>query len=218
MNITCRNCGIAFYIEKAGDVYQIDGDGLEIVSAQCPSCRSVVVVSRQGKYRVGDGEGEIDSVGVQETIIFPLLESGTLAQQIPDAYRKEFAEAKAVLPISPKASAALSRRLLQMVLREKYGIKKRSLQQEIDEFCKQDTVPSFLVKYLDYVRQVGNIAAHPALSQHSTGEQAGLIIDVEYDEAEWLINLLDALFEYAFVRPSRDQEMKEKLDRKIRRG
>jgi hypothetical protein len=76
-----------------------------------------------------------------------------------------------VLNASPKASAALSRRCLQLLLREKAGVKASDLSREIDEAMPQ--LPPYLAGAIDAVRNVGNFAAHPMKSK-STGEIVGV--------------------------------------------
>jgi len=125
-------------------------------------------------------------------------------------YKKAFLEASAVLPISPKASAALNRRILQDVFREELGIRKSSLAQEIDEFIERTDVPSYLTEAIDAVRNIGNFAAHP-LKDTNTGE----IVEVEAGEAEWLLEVNEALFDFVFVQPKRLAERKSNLNAKL---
>ncbi|MGH9708109.1 MAG: DUF4145 domain-containing protein [Candidatus Acidiferrales bacterium] len=80
-------------------------------------------------------------------------------------------------PLSGKASAALSRRCLQSLLREVAGTKSKDLSDQIEDVL--DTLPAFLREQIDAVRIIGNFAAHPQKSK-TTGE----IIDVEPGEAE----------------------------------
>ena len=50
-----------------------------------------------------------------------------------DPYRQDFKEASKVLPSSAKASAALSRRCLQAILREKAATASKDLRDQIEE-------------------------------------------------------------------------------------
>ena len=52
-------------------------------------------------------------------------------------------------------------------------------------------LPSSLADNVDAVRQVGNFAAHPIKST-SIGE----IVEVEENEAEWLLDVLEELFDF----------------------
>ncbi len=87
-----------------------------------------------------------------EEIIYPKFSSRSDELEVPDRYKKDFLEASAVLSISPKASAALSRRILQDILRQELKIQKPSLAQEIDEFVQRKDIPSYLSDAVDAVR------------------------------------------------------------------
>jgi hypothetical protein len=113
--------------------------------------------------------------------------------------------------LSPKASAALSRRILQNIIREDFNIERRDLAKEIDSFIALPGIPSYLADAVDAVRNIGNFAAHP-LKDTNTGE----VVDVEPGEAEWLIEVLDALFDFKFVQPRRLAERKQKLNEKLK--
>lgn len=143
-------------------------------------------------------------------IIFPKYANRRVEPEVPIEYREDFIEAAAVLPISPKASAALSRRILQHTLREKFGLKRPSLAQEIDDFLKLKDVPAYLSGAVDAVRNIGNFAAHP-LKDSSTGT----IVAVEPGEAEWLLEVLESLFDFAFVQPERLAAKQIALNKKL---
>lgn len=82
---------------------------------------------------------------------------------------------------------------------------------EIEAFIEMDNVPPFLSDAVDAVRNIGNFAAHP-LKDTNTGE----IVDVELGEAEWLLDVLDALFDFVFVQPKRLKERRGKLNEKLK--
>lgn len=110
---------------------------------------------------------------------------------------EHFNEACLVARDSPKASAALSRRLLQHILREKGGFRERTLDKEIEKAIASETLAPDLAHDLDMVRSVSNFAAHPIKSTH-TGE----VVDVEPGEAERLLDILEELLDHYFVRPA----------------
>jgi len=123
----------------------------------------------------------------------------------------DFHQASAVLPESPKASAALSRRMLQDILREKAGVKPSNLYQEIQAAIDSGSVPAWLSENLDTVRTVGNIAAHTTKSEH-TGE----VVEVEPGEAEFLLDVLEGAFDFWFVQPARAQAQREAIAAKLK--
>ncbi len=147
----------------------------------------------------------------KQKLIYPQSKSSQIGEEVPEHYSKDFAEAAEVLPISAKASAALSRRILQDVLREELGIKKANLVKEIEEFIQRSDVPTYLGDAVDAVRNVGNFAAHP-LKDTNTGE----VVEVEAGEAEWLLEVNESLFDFVFVQPQRLEERKKKLNIKLK--
>ncbi|WP_457663909.1 DUF4145 domain-containing protein [Sinorhizobium medicae] len=118
-----------------------------------------------------------------------------------------------VLSISPKASAALSRRCLQAVLRA-HGYKTKDLAKEIDlllhETDPTKAIPQSLRTVVDAVRNFGNFSAHPI-----TDVTTLQIIDVQPEEAEWCLEVLDECFEHFYVRPARAAARKAALDAKL---
>jgi hypothetical protein len=124
---------------------------------------------------------------------------------------EEFAEASAVLPVSPKASAALSRRCLQTLLREAAGVTHGDLSDEIDQVVEEGGLPSHLVGALHAVREIGNFGTHPIKSQR-TGE----VLPVEPGEAEWTLEVLELLFDFYFVSPTKAADRKAALNEKLR--
>jgi hypothetical protein len=173
----------------------------------CPACNGFMVFLLEGNYDNRSGDLE----EAMQTMLYPKTRSAkSLPNEIPQEYRSEFSEAFSVLDSSPKASAALSRRLLQNILQNHYNIKKKRLADEIREFVTRNDIPSHLANAVDAIRQVGNFAAHP-----SKDVNTGTIVDVEPDEAEWLIDVLEALLDYTFVFPARLERQKQKLNEKL---
>jgi hypothetical protein len=134
-----------------------------------------------------------------------------LPPEVPDGYTADYKEACLVISDSPKASAALSRRCLQHLLREKAKVKPTDLAGEIQELIDRGTLPSHISEAIDAVRNIGNFAAHPIKSK-STGE----IVSVEPGEAEWNLDVIEALFDFYFVQPARLKSKKEALNAKLK--
>ena len=75
---------------------------------------------------------------------------------------------------------------------------------------KSGSLPSDLSEAMDPVRIIGNLAAHPFKNKR-TGE----VVDVESGEAEWLLDTLEELFDYYFVRPARLKNKQATLRNKL---
>lgn len=142
---------------------------------------------------------------------WPLLPESSAKPQpdcIPGVLIENYEEACRIRDLSPKASATLSRRCLQGMIRDFCKIKKKTLMEEIVTLRQQvdsgkgpQHVLSDTVDAIDDVRSVGNIGAHME-------EDINKIIDVEPTEAQALIELIELLFEEWYVRR---ENRKEKL-------
>ncbi len=192
--------------------------GKEIVYGHCPECNKLIIwllssnfiETYKDNYRNVDGHYIKKDSPYNEVIIFPKFSIKTVAPEVPEKYDRDYKEAAAILDISPKASAAMSRRLLQTILRENYGVNKGNLNKEIDEFLGSNKVPSYIIDALHYIRVIGNFAAHPDKDKNT-----GKIVEVEEGEAEWSLETLDALFDFAFVQPAKNESRKKKMDEKL---
>ncbi|TVT75255.1 MAG: DUF4145 domain-containing protein [Denitromonas halophila] len=131
-------------------------------------------------------------------------------KEVPEEFSADFREASLVLMDSPKASAALSRRCLQHLLREKAGVKKADLAKEIDEVISSGGLPAHLMEAVDGVRNIGNFAAHPVKAKDT-----GLVLPVEPGEAEWTLDVLEGLFDFYFVQPARLAARRMALNKKL---
>jgi len=118
-------------------------------------------------------------------------------------------EAAAVLNTSPKASAALSRRCLQTVLRESGNATQHNLVDQIKAVTKD--LPSYIAENIDAIRNIGNFAAHPIKDTSS-----GQIVDIEPGEAEWNLDVLDMLFDFYYVQPALAQQKRDSLNQKLK--
>jgi hypothetical protein len=212
--IKCPHCSVTVNLpqeheaEWHEDEDEIEGAGYAITYGHCPSCENLVIQFISGKYNVYGSTLQLNETSRE--IIYPKYSSRNVEPEASDRFKKDFLEASAVLSISPKASAALSRRILQDIFHEELGIKKRNLEKEIEEFIQRTDVPAYLSEAVDAVRNIGNFAAHP-LKNTNTGE----IVEVEAGEAEWLLEVNEALFDFVFVQPKRLAERKTNLNAKL---
>ncbi|MBU9187100.1 DUF4145 domain-containing protein [Burkholderia gladioli] len=130
--------------------------------------------------------------------------------EVPKEIADDYVEAANVLTISAKASAALSRRCVQLVLRDR-GYDQHDLAPAIQAALDSRTLPPALEDNLDAIRQIGNFAAHP-IKNKNTGE----IVPVEPEEAEWNLDVLDELFDFYYVQPQRAERKRKALNDKLR--
>lgn len=212
----CPHCLESFHTDD-DDVEKIDLESdreysFTLVKVTCPACGRMILNLRKGIVRRYEGR-PYPSGRVEQQAVHPKVPARkALGAEIPSAYVSEYREALVVLSDSPKASAAISRRLLQRLIREVIGVQKQGdLSSEIDQVLASHKLPSDVADSIDAIRNVGNFAAHPIKSTN-TGE----IVDVEPGEAEWLIDVIEDLFDALFSRPELQKKRMAALDAKLK--
>ena len=169
---------------------------------RCPECMEAIIYLKKSWP---------DHVKTFLYRVYPAANVRPIPPDVGDPYKQDFIEACTVLENSPKASAALSRRCLQAILRDKASTKSRDLYDQIEEVINSGKVPSHICEDLHAVRQVGNFAAH-AMKSTTTGT----ILDVEAGEAEWNLDVLELLFDFYFVQPAISVKRKADLNKKLK--
>jgi hypothetical protein len=138
---------------------------------------------------------------------------GPVPKEVPIIISADYVEACNVLPISPKASAALSRRCLQNILNS-HNYTGRDLSKQIDAILNESdaskALGSALAETVDAIRNFGNFSAHP-IDDKTTLQ----IIDVEPEEAEWCLQILEEMFDHFYVRPAQAAARKAALNAKL---
>jgi len=185
-------------------VLLIDGseESLRFTAVNCPQCgRLILTVETREQY---------SDYFKDEFVIWPLQNARPLVpEEVPSHIAADYKEAAAVLGLSPKASAALSRRCLRSVLCEEGGANQHDLSRQIDFVLP--SLPNYIAENIDAIRNIGNFAAHPIKSQAS-----GQIVDVESGEAEWNLDVLDQLFDFYYVQPALAKQKRDALDEKLK--
>ncbi len=206
----CPHCLVEFVGSKKKTKLGKDVDGKwDIITHKCPICRKKTFELKHKGFKKGDYQHTIPDSKVMirpKAIIRP-----PVALEVPDEYAVDYKEAAMILTDSPKASAALSRRCLQHIIRNTMGIKRTDLFQEIQEVIDSKLLPDDILESLDTIRLVGNFTAHPVKSL-----SAGEIVAVEPQEAEWNLDVLEIIFEFLFIRPVAIQKKKNALNAKLR--
>ena len=147
-----------------------------------------------------------------QIMVYPKASNrGPVPAAVPKEFADDYVEACLVLTDSLKASAALSRRCLQHILREKAGVKRGDLASEIQQVIDSKYLPSHLSESIDAIRNIGNFAAHPIKSTSS-----GEVVEVEAGEAEWNLDVVESLFDFYFVQPDLLQKKRDALNAKLK--
>lgn len=208
----CPHCQVEFHDRSTGQQIGADVEAFWYIDTRtCPAChRFVIELYAKSKSRL-QGVGVTPGNEISRTLVRPKTASRPRPPvQVPDEFSRDYVEASLVLADSPQASAAISRRCLQHLLREKAGVKHSNLAKEIEHVLASATLPSHLAEAIDAVRNIGNFAAHPIKSTN-TGE----VLPVEPGEAEWTLDTLDGLFDFFFVQPASLQEKRASLNAKL---
>lgn len=214
MDRTCPHCGRS--INASVTTRQIGMDrfssGFEANFQQCPSCGRAIIDLVNGKANRPGNQARFLMSNTTTRLIHPRTPDRPVPSEVPPGIASDYREAALVLADSPKASAALSRRCLQAVLRaRKY--KGRNLEAEIARALEARVLPTTVAQSLDAVRQIGNFAAHPSKSEHPTE-----ITDVEPNEAEWCLDVLDMLFDAYWVQEAAAKSKIDALNAKLEKA
>lgn len=190
-----RNTGIiSLQIDK-----QAEGPiGLKAVAIGCsnPECLKTTVHASIGSIQYSSGwRIKESSPLILSQYLMPQGNAKPQPDYVPEAIREDYYEACLIRDLSPKASATLTRRCLQGMIRDFAGISKNRLVDEIDALRKaiedgsaDRAITPETVEGIDHVRGVGNIGAHME-------KEIDLIVPVDPGEAQALIELVEMLFD-----------------------
>ena len=175
----------------------------------CPRCREPIIVLSARQSYVSAPEGRL--------VIYPNKKRNiVVASEVPERHAADFVEASSVLEVSPKASAALSRRVLQSILTDQ-GYVARDLARQVEavlsETEPQKMLPNYIGNKVDVIRNFGNFSAHPV-----TDLTTSQIIDVEPKEAEWCLEIVSDLFEHYYIRPASEAKKLAELNEKLKQA
>lgn len=167
-------------------------DGYSLFHYNCPDC---------GKLSIRF-KGKEDPFHGEERMIMPRSTAPIYPDYVPAAVRQDFSEAYETVEISPKASATLSRRCLQGMIRDVFGVSERTLYKEISAI--QPRVSPLEWSAIDSLRKIGNIGAHMEADINT-------IIDVDPNEAETLVLFIEHLIHEWYIKRHADEELMRKI-------
>ena len=183
-----------------------DGDlGIATIVTVCPNkkCKeySIEALLYKAKYDRSIGTHlQPTGIPILTWMLRPQSNAKPFPSYIPAAIRNDYKEACLIRDLSPKASATLSRRCLQGIIRDFWGITKKNLFEEINAL--KGNIESDTWDAIDAVRSIGNIGAHME-------KDINLIIEVEPKEASLLVGLIEIMFRDWYIsRHERKQHLK----------
>ena len=207
----CPHCGIAFHDSwNAAPTLKDHGISWSAVSTVCPSCKNPTIEFTTSLIYA---HAEVPTVPKSVRAYPAYSFRKPIPKEVPAELKSDYEEACAVLSVSHKASAALSRRCLQAILRGQ-GYMQKDLAQQIDAVLNEKdatkAIPTALRQTMDAIRNFGNFSAHPVTDQTTLQ-----IIAVEPNEAEWCLDILEEMSDHYYVRPALAAERKAALDAKL---
>ena len=197
---------------RKGDRYHISRDfvhpltpdggyAFSVSAAFCSneSCKKTTLVfDLFYTHRQSNGEYGITEF-IREWSLLPESAAKPFPDYIPAPIIADYKEACLIASLSPKASATLSRRCLQGMIRDFWKISKSRLKDEVDAL--EDIVDPATWDAIDSVRKIGNIGAHME-------SDINVIVDVDPDEATLLIGLIETLIaDWYIARHNREERM-----------
>lgn len=207
----------------SGENYTESADGFKSMVGKfivCPNpdCKKLSLTLKLFEVECGNNNHRVRTDKITHFWhLIPDSEAKVYSKDIvPSVIIDDYEESCKIKEDSPKASATLSRRALQGMIRDFWGIKKPqnykglwTLWNEVEAI--KDLVDSDVWNAIDAVRNIGNIGAHMELD-------VNVIIDVEPEEATKLIGLIELLIEEWYInryeRKLRLTEIKKMADDK----
>lgn len=172
-------------------------EALRVNAVECPDCGRLAVsvetltAAVRGKW-----------VSDEEFVVWPRQSERPVPPAVPRDMASDYKAAALLLGLHAGASAALSRRCLQAVLRHTTGDDLPTLSEQVRAAAPR--LPPDIGRRLSAVMAVGKFPANP-----SKDADPGRIVDAEPGEAEWNLNVLDLLFDHHYVRPDRTAQHPE---------
>lgn len=210
--VTCPHCGItatpeARYYSSAVQFRNGSFDPKNVYPCYttfidiCPGCGAETILLGKWQGAASSVQGLRPTGYVSLERVYPI---GQVVKSFPNAIDvlvKDYTEACRVVGISAAASACMSRRCMQGILKDK-GYRAKDLVKQIElllaETDPKRLLPDHLHRTVDAVRNFGNFGAHPMT------DVANLqLIEVEDGEAEWCIRICEALMDHYYEAPKR---------------
>jgi hypothetical protein len=202
VTITSENLSVENHFFDLGNK---DGElCLQTQVTSCPNekCRHYTIEATVGHRGWYNGNKIFNGPLLPTWKLKPKSSSKPFPTYIPKPVLDDYYEACLIVQDSPKASATLSRRCLQGMIRSFWGVSKARLIDEIEAI--KDKIDPTTWEAIDAVRKIGNIGAHME-------KDIDLIIDVDPEEAALLIGLIEFLLKDWFVARSEREEHKRRV-------
>jgi hypothetical protein len=194
----CPHCHSEFTATPHVFALGEDQDGTwQISSARCDICDRLIV-----------------NVCAKDGPTYPALPQSSmrprLSPDVPVDYADDYHAACQVYSYSPQSTAALGRRLLQHLLADKAGAGDGDLVDQIRHAVLGADMPGYLKQGLQMYSRLAKLDSAPSKSVHPEA-----LARVEPGEAEWLLDVLQSMFDLYFVQPARLQRKQDSIEEMI---
>jgi hypothetical protein len=194
----CPHCRYEFDAKPHTFSLGIDRDGTwQVASTRCPTCERLIV-----------------NLCTDRGCTYPAwpatLSRPWLSADIPAGLAAAYHTAAQVLAYSPEAAAAIGRRLLSGFLADYLDAGDDGLAEQIEAVLTSALLPPYLKDALATWAEVAKL--DPDQTKSALPQT---LVAVEPGEAEWLLDVLDLLFELQFELPARMQRKVDALEEQI---
>jgi hypothetical protein len=200
-NWNCPHCQRAVTISggrQSGNTHHMgmankDGDRMlhsQFIVCPNPDCRRFTLTATLFAVSQDQRGNLVKGKFLQTWNLIPASKAKIFPSYIPEVILDDYHEACLIQDLSPKASATLSRRCLQGILRDFWEVKPTRLVDEIKEI--QGKVDPVTWEAIEAVRKIGNIGAHMEAD-------INIIVDVDANEAELLVDLVETLLREWYI-------------------
>lgn len=172
----------------------------QFIACPNPSCTRITILANL--YKAESVGTEIKPTKmIERWQLVPPSSGRRFPDYVPAPLLADYHEACSIRDLSPKASATLSRRVLQGMIRDFFGISRARLIDEIEAI--EEKVDPLTWQAIDAVRKIGNIGAHRE-------KDINVIVDVDPGEAGKMIWLIELLIKDWYVaRHERENNLRE---------
>lgn len=167
-------------------------DKFEVIAFDCHHCDELTIWLHVCKLTREGHTAQVFKKTCKFILMIPKFNITKIPTNTPDFIAEDYKNAHKLLDVYHNASAAMSRRCLQAILRHEYEIPKNienNFFKEIKYVIEQNDLSSTLLGVLDHIRKIGNIGAHP-----------DKIISVSYEDAEICLTILSDLLDEFYVK------------------
>ena len=187
--------------------------GLFTVSIAClnSDCKKLTLKVGLKKISKNSYGSSLEGKPIEQWSLLPDSIAKPQPDYIPAPIRKDYQEACKISHLSPNASAVLSRRCLESMIKNFCEIKENSLYQSIEKLkskLKNNQAPKGVteetIEAIDSIRRMGRIGTHMK-------EPTGMLVDIESEEAALLVELIEMLFKEWYIARNERQERLNKI-------